>query len=200
MPSKTRPYREVLLQSLTNPDVAAAYLSEAINDSPEMFRKALRNVAQSRQMSKVAKDAGVTRESLYRATSGIGNPTLETLDSVLEVLDLKLAVVSKTAEPSTHLGSGLQTQSVSPDVENGSKSAPANALYFTRINNTAAGLYPVELKPTIYRIDEEQEQGVTFEYLIARDLPNAGTGEQIFLPGFLSQQQGVRTEESNVES
>jgi probable addiction module antidote protein len=55
-----------------------------------MFRKALRNVAQARQMAKVARKAGVTRESLYRVTSDIGNPTLETLDSVLDALGIKI--------------------------------------------------------------------------------------------------------------
>jgi hypothetical protein len=55
-----------------------------------MFRKALRNVAQARQMARVARDAGVTRESLYRATSEIGNPTLDTLDSVLSAVGIKM--------------------------------------------------------------------------------------------------------------
>src|SRR5579871_3353599 len=83
---KTRKYHEALLEALTDPSEAAHYLSAAMDDSPEMFVKALRNVAQARQMSKVAKDAGITRESLYRATSEIGNPTLNTLHPVLEVL------------------------------------------------------------------------------------------------------------------
>jgi len=98
MPKRTSDYNSWQLAKLTNPETAAAYLSAAISDSPEMFRKALRNVAQSRQMAKVARDAGVTRESLYRATSDVGNPTLDTLDSVLQVLELKLAVVPKAAE------------------------------------------------------------------------------------------------------
>jgi hypothetical protein len=44
-------------------------------------------------MSQVAREAGVARKSLYNATSIAGNPTLETLQSVLEALDLKLEVV-----------------------------------------------------------------------------------------------------------
>jgi len=93
MPKRTSNYNSWQLEKLTNPETAAAYLSAAISDSPEMFRKALRNVAQSRQMAKVAREAGVTRESLYRATSEIGNPTLETLDSVLQVLGLEIEIV-----------------------------------------------------------------------------------------------------------
>jgi probable addiction module antidote protein len=95
---KTRPFRDVLLDSLSNPEVAAAYLTEAYAESPAMFCKALRNVAQSRQMASVARQAGVTRESLYRATSDIGNPTLDTLASVLDVLGLGVEVYSRQAK------------------------------------------------------------------------------------------------------
>ncbi len=97
MPKRTSSYNSWQLEKLTNPETAAAYLNAAISDSPEMFRKALRNVAQSRQMAKVAREAGVTRESLYRATSDIGNPTLETLASIFTVLDLQMTVQPKTS-------------------------------------------------------------------------------------------------------
>lgn len=95
MPKRTSSYNSWRLEKLANPATAAAYLSAAMSDSPEMFRKALRNVAQSRQMASVARDAGVTRESLYRATSEIGNPTLETLNSVLQALGVKIQIVPK---------------------------------------------------------------------------------------------------------
>jgi probable addiction module antidote protein len=99
MTSKTSSYRDALLESLSDPIEAAHYLNAAIGDSPEMFRKALRNVAQSRQMAKVAREAGVTRESLYRATSEIGNPTLDTLDSVLQALGLRIQIVAGESAP-----------------------------------------------------------------------------------------------------
>jgi probable addiction module antidote protein len=101
MPSRTRPYREALLEALADPVEAAHYLSAAIGDSPDMFLKALRNVAQARHMSKVAKAAGVTRESLYRATSLTGNPTLDTLASVLNALGLQIKIEA-LARSSTH--------------------------------------------------------------------------------------------------
>ncbi len=96
MPKRTSNYSSWQLEKLTNPETAAAYLSAAISDSPEMFRNALRNVAQARQMARVARDAGVTRESLYRATSEIGNPTLDTLHSVLSALGIKIQLVANT--------------------------------------------------------------------------------------------------------
>jgi probable addiction module antidote protein len=87
---KTRSYREAILESLSDAETAASYLTAAMSDSPEMFRKALRNVAQARQMAKVAREAGVTRESLYRATSEIGNPTLDTLHPVLAAVGITM--------------------------------------------------------------------------------------------------------------
>lgn len=64
MPKRTQSYQSWRLSKLADPINAASYLTAAMKDSPDMFRKALRNVAQSRQMAKVARDAGVTRESL----------------------------------------------------------------------------------------------------------------------------------------
>jgi DNA-binding phage protein len=59
---------------------------------PEAFLKALRNVAQARQVAKVAKDAGVKRETLYRSFSEESNPTFQTLSSVLGALGMKLSI------------------------------------------------------------------------------------------------------------
>lgn len=97
MPKRTQSFQSWRQSKLADPLNAASYLNAAIEDSPEMFLKALRNVAQARQMSQVARDAGVTRESLYRATSEIGNPTLETFISVLRALHLKIVI-----EPQAH--------------------------------------------------------------------------------------------------
>jgi probable addiction module antidote protein len=79
------------------PEEASAYLNAALEDSPEAFLKALRNVAQARQMSKVAKEAGIQRETLYRSFSEQGNPTFETLSSVLGALGMKISIA--LAEP-----------------------------------------------------------------------------------------------------
>ena len=90
MTRKTRPYREALLQALTDPQEAALYLSVARQDSPEMFRKACLNVIQARrQVAHVAREVGVSRESLYRSLSAEGNPSQETVDSVLEALNFE---------------------------------------------------------------------------------------------------------------
>ena len=53
---------------------------------------ALRDVAEARQMAKVADTAGVARESVYRMLSGEGNPTYANLTGILRAVGLKLAI------------------------------------------------------------------------------------------------------------
>lgn len=116
MPKRTRSYQSWRLSKLADPLNAASYLNAAIEDSTDMFLKALRNVAQARQMATVARDAGVTRESLYRATSGIGNPTFDTFKSILRALRLKFIIEAEaspyapeTGAPSPMAEASLQT-------------------------------------------------------------------------------------------
>ena len=92
MASKTSSYREALVESLADSNEAVRYLNAVLRDYPEGFLKALRNVAQARQMSKVAEEAGIQRETLYRALSDDGNPTLETFTSVLASLGLRMTI------------------------------------------------------------------------------------------------------------
>jgi probable addiction module antidote protein len=98
MPSKTRSYRSWQEEKLADPSLSANYLNAAMKDSPEMFLKAVRNVAQARQVARVAKQAGVTRENLYRAFSEGGNPTFDTLLGVLGAMDLHFVVRPKGAD------------------------------------------------------------------------------------------------------
>jgi probable addiction module antidote protein len=105
MSKRTRPYREALLEALADPNEVVHYVNAALEDSPEMFLKALRNVAQARhQMAHVAKQAGVARESVYRALSSEGNPRLDTLHSILHALGLDIKVAAK--EPVQRVASG----------------------------------------------------------------------------------------------
>lgn len=78
-----------------NPDFAAEYLRAALedNDEPRVLLIALRRIAEARGgIAKVAKAAGVERESLYRALSANGNPRLSTLVAVTKAVGLKLTV------------------------------------------------------------------------------------------------------------
>jgi probable addiction module antidote protein len=78
-----------------NPDFAAEYLRAALEDAeePRVLLVALRRVAEARGgVAKVAKAAGIERESLYRALSAHGNPRLSTLVAVTKAMGLKLTV------------------------------------------------------------------------------------------------------------
>lgn len=94
MPKRAIAYHPWLLSRLSDPKVAASYLRSILRDSPELFPKALRKVAEARgfAMSKVAESAGVERESIYRMLSETGNPTWASLRGVLKALDVHLTI------------------------------------------------------------------------------------------------------------
>jgi probable addiction module antidote protein len=74
-------YLKAAMESLEDPDDRAAGLI------------ALRTVAEAYGgLGAVAAEAGISRESLYRAVSPKGNPTLRTLLAVLNAVGLKLSV------------------------------------------------------------------------------------------------------------
>ena len=77
-----------------DPEFAAEYLKAALEDSdePRVLLMALRHLAQAQGIAKVAKAAGVERESLYRALSPRGNPRLSTLVAVTKAIGLRLTV------------------------------------------------------------------------------------------------------------
>ena len=68
-----------------------ACLEEAGDDSAFIVH-ALGVVARARNMSQLARDTGLTREGLYKAFSGDGNPTFATVAKVAKALGFKLAV------------------------------------------------------------------------------------------------------------
>jgi probable addiction module antidote protein len=62
-------------------------------DEPKVLLIALRRIAEARGgITRVAKSAGVERESLHRALSGRGNPRFSTLSAVAKALGLRLTV------------------------------------------------------------------------------------------------------------
>lgn len=87
-------HRERLVGELrADPELAAEYLNAAAeDDDPRVYLVALRTVAEAQGMAKVAKAAGVPRESLYRALSSGGNPRFSTLHAILKAAGLKMAV------------------------------------------------------------------------------------------------------------
>lgn len=90
MPKRTTNYRDSLMKDLLDPTEAANYLSAASDDpEEETLLLALRDVAEAHQLARVANEAGIARESIYRALSATGNPRTTTLRNIVRALGLR---------------------------------------------------------------------------------------------------------------
>lgn len=70
-----------------------AYFEACLDDDPgdgSLIRAALGDIAKARNMSRLAKDIGLSREGLYRALSADGNPEFTTIMKVIKGLGLRL--------------------------------------------------------------------------------------------------------------
>jgi len=89
---KTTPYD--VAEHLRTTKEMAAYLEATIEDTDgdaAAIAKALGNIARAQGMSKVARDSGLSRESLYKALSGDRSPDFETILKVVKALGMKLS-------------------------------------------------------------------------------------------------------------
>ena len=71
----------------------AAYLEAAIEESDgdaAFIAKALGDIARAKGMAQIARETGLSRESLYKALSGERSPGFDTILKVLKALDLSL--------------------------------------------------------------------------------------------------------------
>jgi len=86
-------------EQLDTAEEIAAYLEAAFEEGdPAFFTHALGIVARAKGMSKIADEAGVTREALYKALSSSGDRRLSTLLGVMKALGLRLAITTAHAE------------------------------------------------------------------------------------------------------
>ena len=88
-------------QHLNSEEDMAAYLEAALEENdPNLVAAALGDIARAKGMTQVAREAGLGRESLYKALSPNGNPEFATILRVISVLGLRLhatPVVIKSA-------------------------------------------------------------------------------------------------------
>ena len=92
---KTKPFDPA--KYLDNDEAIAAYIEEAIDiGDPAFIADALGVVARAKGMGQIAKDAGLSRESLYKALSADGNPEFGTILKVMKALGLRLSVGAAT--------------------------------------------------------------------------------------------------------
>jgi probable addiction module antidote protein len=89
---------------LRTPEEMAAYLEACLEEADgdaAFVAKALGDIARAKGMSQVARDAGVSRESLYKALSGERSPGFDTILKVIKALGLKLHAEAVFVDSST---------------------------------------------------------------------------------------------------
>lgn len=77
---------------LNDEEAIAEYLTAALEDpNPDVFLAAIRDVARARGMAQLAKDAGLGRESLYKALAPGAKPRYDTVIKLLHALGVKIS-------------------------------------------------------------------------------------------------------------
>jgi probable addiction module antidote protein len=95
---KTVTTRYDVVEHLRSPEEMAAYLEACFEEAggdAAFIAKALGDIARAKGMAKVARDAGLSRESLYKALSGERSPGFDTVLRVIKALGLKLHAVAR---------------------------------------------------------------------------------------------------------
>ena len=90
MTIETKPFD--VAEVLNSEERISAYLHEAFETGDaRIIASAIGDVARSRNLSTLAKSAGLTRETIYQAFSSEGNPTLSTMTAVMKSLGYRLS-------------------------------------------------------------------------------------------------------------
>lgn len=93
MPLKTKPWDPA--EHLDSPEAIAAYIAAAMEEGDlALIAVALGDVARAKGMTQIAREAGVTREALYKALSEDGDPKLSTLLGVAKALGVRLTATA----------------------------------------------------------------------------------------------------------
>jgi len=90
---KTKTSRYDVAEHLRTPEEMAAYLEACIEEADgdaAFVAKSLGDIARAKGMAQVARDAGLSRESLYKALSGDRSPGFDTILKVIGALGLEL--------------------------------------------------------------------------------------------------------------
>jgi len=115
MSGPSRNYKEGLHRRLQDNSEALHYLQAALEDSRGAFLIALKNVLDARNVAEVARASKLNRVHIYRMLAGEGNPTVASLEKLLDALGLRLTVALKTSnEPTARKVPKSQTQTSAP--------------------------------------------------------------------------------------
>jgi probable addiction module antidote protein len=91
--AKTKTSKYDVAEHLRTPEEMAAYLEACLEEAKgdaTFIAKALGDIARAKGMTQVARDAGLSRESLYKALSGERSPGFDTIIKVISALGLEL--------------------------------------------------------------------------------------------------------------
>ena len=90
--ARTKTVAYDVAEQLRTPEEMAAYLDAWLEEAPDDaagIARALGDIARAKGMSQVAKDAGLSRESLYKALSETGNPSFATVLKVARAVGVR---------------------------------------------------------------------------------------------------------------
>ncbi len=94
--AKTMPFDPA--ETLDTPEAIAEYLTAAFEtNDPSLIAKAIGTAARARGMSEIAREAGLSRENLYRSLDGETKAEFSTIVRVLNALGVQLAAAPKAA-------------------------------------------------------------------------------------------------------
>ena len=91
--AKTKTMQYDVAEQLRTAEEMAAYLDAWLTEAPDDaagIARALGDIARAKGMTQVARDAGLSRESLYKALSANGNPSFATILKVARALGVRL--------------------------------------------------------------------------------------------------------------
>jgi probable addiction module antidote protein len=93
---RLRNYKDDLIQRLKDPEYAAAYLAQVLEEADKAaFLIALKDVVEAGGgVGSLAQRVAIKRPSLYRILSSKGNPTLSTLQAILRPLGMRVSVTA----------------------------------------------------------------------------------------------------------
>jgi probable addiction module antidote protein len=92
MKTETKPYNP-FDYLLTESDIAE-YLNKAfLDDDPAVFMTALGHVARAKGITEIAKNTGLSRESLYKSLSGKTQPKFDTVQRIIKALNIHIHLV-----------------------------------------------------------------------------------------------------------
>ena len=101
MTTKLKPFDVV--DFLNTDEEMQAYLNAALEENdPKFLFTALGDIARAKNLSQLSRDTGISREGIYKALSGEGNPTFNTIFKIIQALGLQIHFSSQKTMLNNH--------------------------------------------------------------------------------------------------